>query len=148
MHSAPAVRIEVGTDRAWQLATAGLGALTAAALAAWAAQWLAQAPDLVAAWAAVAAALGAVGGRRALALDRGLLQWDGAEWRWKSQPGAPHVLIDAGPWMLLRFDAEGGPRRPAWLALSRRAAGLQWHAWRAAVYSRRPEAPTDSAPRI
>jgi hypothetical protein len=54
-------------------------------------------------------------------------------------PGNVAVVIDLGPWMLLRFTADAPPRT-TWLPVQRRGLEAQWHALRCAVYSPRPVA--------
>ena len=50
------------------------------------------------------------------------LRWDGRLWHLDAAPGALHVSIDLGPWMLLRFVPDGGGHA-RWLPVQR--AGLE-----------------------
>lgn len=54
-------------------------------------------------------------------------------------PAQLQVLIDAGPWLLLKFMPEGRPSwlSACWLPVQRRGMEDQWHALRCAVYSPR-----------
>jgi hypothetical protein len=82
------------------------------------------------------------------------LRWDGQLWRLGAPSSAGHeprvgklrVMLDLGPWMLLRFEpAESTWRtRAIWLPVQRRGLETQWHALRCAVYSPRPKPGTDS----
>ena len=70
----------------------------------------------------------------------GALTWDGSVWQWAPEAENPwqgqvQVMIDLGPWLLLRFRATAPARRECWLAISRRTAAGQWPAWRAALYA-------------
>jgi hypothetical protein len=143
MRAAPAVQVSIGPDRLWSALSLGLGASAGASLAAWAAQWL-QSPD---AWTFASAA---IGGLLVAALAwhfagpaPGRLGWDGERWWWQpadapQQEGDVRLMMDVGPWMLLRFEPNRGVG--SWLPMSRRGAGAAWHALRIAVYSRRPDA--------
>ena len=78
------------------------------------------------------------------------LGWDGAQWTCDGRAVHPQVLIDIGPWVLLRlWPALGAPSaappaaaslacKRAWLAVSVGDAGPAWHALRAALYARPP----------
>jgi hypothetical protein len=84
------------------------------------------------------------------------LVWDGQRWLvgdTPGTPGTPHVMVDLGAWLLLRFcptPAAGstrvaGRRRAAWVAVARADAGnpATWHALRVALYARAPSPPAD-----
>ena len=76
------------------------------------------------------------------------LRWDARNWylgradQIGDEPlqGDLSVVIDLGPWMLLRFDPAGAaPRRQVrWLPVQRRGLEAHWHELRCAVYSPRP----------
>lgn len=149
MRSAPAVQVVVGGDRGWHLAAAVSCAAAAAVLAAWLALMVEAPVPVVAVSAAITALAGAAVSHRLLPAPAGVLAWDGAEWHWGGSPGQVAVVIDVGPWMLLHFVPSarlGG--RPAHLPVARSAARAHWHGLRTAVYSRRPEPRTPSAPRM
>ena len=104
--------------------------------------WLLPLAILVGAGAAVAAS-------RSLPANQ-QLGWDGAQWTCDGRAVHPQVLIDIGPWVLLRLwpalgassaapptaASQAGER--AWLAVSVGDAGPAWHALRAALYARPP----------
>ncbi|MBQ1767268.1 MAG: hypothetical protein IIZ92_30805 [Aquincola sp.] len=149
MRSAPATQVVLGADRGWRVAVALCCASAAAALAAWICLLggtLAWPTALAAGLAAlVAAALSSA----YLPAPAGTLAWDGAEWQWQGRNGELEVVIDLGPWMLLRFAAAGRSRtRAAHLPVSHAGNRAAWHGLRTAVYSRRPEPRTPSAPRM
>jgi hypothetical protein len=62
------------------------------------------------------------------------LQWNGEHWAADGQVGEVDVMLDFGPWMLLRFRAPGA--RPRWLPVPRREAGASEQGLRAALYAR------------
>lgn len=47
---------------------------------------------------------------------------------------APQVVIDLGPWMLLRLGAAPSWHGPDWVAVSQRQVGRSWHGLRVALY--------------
>lgn len=83
------------------------------------------------------------------------LRWDGQLWHLGPPGSAGHepdsgrlqVVIDLGPWLLLRFEpAESGWRTPArWLPAQRLGLETRWHALRCAVYSPLPKLGADDA---
>ena len=64
------------------------------------------------------------------------LAWDGQLWCADGRPGRLDLMIDLGPWMLLRLRPDEPARRTTWIPVSVADAGASWHALRAAVYSR------------
>ncbi len=156
MRASPACQITV-RDFAWW--RAGVGALLLCVIASAAAWWLgpAQRP----AWVSAALLLmlltsgcGAVGLMRCPPLS---LRWDSA--RWNLGPAAAMgeeplsgrlaVAVDLGGWMLLRFRPDASTKRfsTVWIAVQQARSQQQWHAFRCAVYSSRPDTrglPTDS----
>ena len=75
-----------------------------------------------------------------LRMPRRLLRWDGQLWHLAESPGELAVVVDLGPWMLLRFVANNS-KRVVWLPAQRRGLETEWHALRCAVYSPRPVVP-------
>ena len=149
MHAAPPVRISVGSDLPWRGFVASSASVAAANLTAWLGV-SALLPIAVSAAAAVLAA-GSVAGLAWWAFRRrghmaGVLVWDGDDWHWTPDAARPcqgelAVTIDLGAWLLLRFAPTVATEMRApvvWLVASRRQAGSQWPAWRAALYSLRP----------
>jgi hypothetical protein len=143
MRAAPAVQATLTPDRGWAAFTRGLSALALAGLAAWAAQGL-GAPGWAMVLAAVPSALvGWAMGQRFLAAPHGTLRWDGAAWSWHAhggpaaRTGVVAVMIDLGPWMLLRLQPAGAGA--IWLPAAQDACGPAWRALRAALHT--PEVP-------
>lgn len=141
MRAAPAVQVTLAPDRAWSVFVRAVGAAALAGLAASAGMRAGWPAPAAAACAMLGALVGAWAAGRWLAPPYvGTLSWDGKTWAWQGagesapQPVAEvRVVIDLGPWMLLRL------RSPArWLPLAEHRAGAAWHALRAAVA--RPEA--------
>jgi hypothetical protein len=147
MHAAPPVRIPVAADALARAFTLLCTSWAAANLVAWvlswagAGAWLSGVMMVLVVGAAVAL-MGLRFRRRADAV--GLLTWDTGSWHWApasaaAQSGTAQVMIDLGPWLLLRFNPAAPLAASAWLAISRRTAAGQWSAWRAALYAPRPE---------
>jgi hypothetical protein len=74
------------------------------------------------------------------------LAWDGSAWQLRV-PGSEAccgqavLMLDLGPWMLLRFSPAGMGRRGAVrLPLSRRDAAAAWPALRVALHAPQPAA--------
>ena len=143
MHAAPPVRMSLACDAVWRAFGTLCTAIAAANVAGWLAQHARQSVVVTAAAAFVAASVAATclwawWRRRE---HGGVLAWDGAQWSWTSTGGAScvgeaSVVLDLGPWLLLRF--EPAAATPAgWLVATRRMAGLAWPTWRAALYSYR-----------
>ncbi len=146
MHAAPPVRIPVVTDAFGQGFALACVCMAAVSLLAWALSWSAASTWLsrfAVVWVvATTAALGWFLLRQRTGAA-GLLTWDGAAWQWvpaagASRQGTVQVMIDLGPWLLLRFSPSVAPVASVWLAISRRAAVGQWPAWRAALFAPRP----------
>jgi hypothetical protein len=64
------------------------------------------------------------------------LAWDGQQWQADGRPGRLDLMLDLGPWMLLRWR---GDAPTLWLPVSARAAGAHWHGLRVAAYAAAPE---------
>lgn len=147
MHAAPPVRIPVVTDALAQGGALLCATWAAANGVAWALSWTeasAWSSGVVIMLAAGVAALLTWRALRRHAAVIGLLAWDTASWHWAAagaatQPGRVQVMIDLGPWMLLRFNPVAPRAAGTWLAISRGAAAGQWPAWRAALYAATPE---------
>ena len=73
-----------------------------------------------------------------------LLNWDGQQWSANGRVGRLDLMIDLGPWMLLRLRPAERPRRSVWIPVAAGEAGASRHALRAAVYCQAPE-PTPGA---
>ena len=142
MRAAPAFQISLTRFGVWRSGIAGLGLLGLVVLGAW---WVASerrawvdGTSLVAAFAIVALACSL------LRVPPVALNWDGQTW-WIRSPdhavdaariGHLQVLVDLGPWMLLRFMPDGAsPRQAIWLPAQARGIESQWHALRCAVHA-------------
>ncbi|MDO9091956.1 MAG: hypothetical protein Q7U99_04825 [Rubrivivax sp.] len=144
MSAAPAVSVQGSGGNAWRLLQSGLPAVSAAALVAWGlGHW--QLP-LWPAWTTLPVmAFVAWRGLRPRAIH---LSWDGQIWQADGQPGPVEVMVDLGPWLLLRLKpvapASGKTSASVWIPLAASEAGPALHALRAAVYCPAPE-PTPGA---
>jgi hypothetical protein len=142
MHGAPPVALVCEGGAVWRGVQAGLPALAAAALAAWAAGHGGLGLWAQAILALVAAAPAAILAWHAAAPKPRTLAWDGEHWRLGPAGGAGRVdlMIDLGGWLLLRFSADGAGAATAWLAVSGTAAGASLHGLRLALQARAPAA--------
>ena len=140
MRTAPAVHVACRDGGAWRVVCVLTGAAAAATMSMWALAWLGVHDALPA--AALALMVGALAGWwawRCGVAPPAQLNWDGQQWRLRAHGanadsvGTLRVVIDLGPWMLLRFDTEAG--RVSWQALSAPATGPAWPALRSAVYA-------------
>lgn len=155
MRASPAFEVSLHRFGVWRSAVLLLAALGLAAMATWLItreRPIGLAAMIAAAFAAAVSVGWAVSLLQAPAVG---LRWDGQFWHLdvpaatpsEATPGDLRVVIDLGPWMLLRFRAaEPGRRSPAvWLPVQRRGLEAQWHALRCAVYSPRPAPGADVA---
>jgi hypothetical protein len=80
------------------------------------------------------------------------LRWTGARWQLTATgdagdagcDGNVRVMIDLGPWMLLRFTPNDVRRRAgSWLPVQRSGLESRWHGLRCAVYA--PPAKDDAS---
>ncbi|HET7525278.1 MAG TPA: hypothetical protein VFK10_04980 [Burkholderiaceae bacterium] len=146
MRTAPPFELDVTPTRGQRAALAVIGALCAAALSAWAWSHIAAAAGPVGVsllpWLGATAAgalLGAVLGWAGAPGSPGTLAWQQGQWtlrRPSTDPcaGTVQARLDAGSWMLLRFDPDHGGA-PRWLGVSARVAGPAWHALRATLFA-------------
>ncbi|MBA4178359.1 MAG: hypothetical protein C0505_17645 [Leptothrix sp. (in: Bacteria)] len=133
MRAPPAVAVRCTGGWPWRLLNLALPALAAGVAAAWSLLHLGASPlPALALGLAVLLLLGRRWHARAQ-----LLQWDGQRWTADGVPGRLQLMIDAGPWLLLRLHTVPGPA--PWLAVTAAEAGAAWHGLRAAVYSRPSE---------
>ena len=143
MFAAPPVHIHLVPDRLGRGFALVCTSLAAANLTAWCMAWASAPAGLRVVSVTLAAAAAAALTWRLLARRSdaaGALTWDGSAWQWASAAdslwqGNVQVMIDLGPWLLLRFRATAPARRERWWAISRRTAAGQWPAWRAALYA-------------
>jgi hypothetical protein len=147
MRASPACQVVLERFGVWRGAVLALALLAMLCVA----TWLARREPPIPLWMLGAAAAAVVA---MIALLYSLwriparhLRWDGQVWLLAEPAGRPTgevageltVVIDLGPWMLLRF-APGGSTRAVWLPAQRRGLEAKWHALRCAVYSPRPAA--------
>ena len=155
MRAAPAFQVSLRRFGVWRAAVALLGLLGVAAIAAWG---LTREPPLGATASIVAALVAAAITGWAVWLARVPavnLGWDGQRWQLVRADAVPdesafgelRVVIDLGPWMLLRFElvAAGSRPRVTWLPVQRRGIEAQWHALRCTVHAPRPAPGADAA---
>ena len=147
MRAIAACQFTLSRFEAWRWAVVTLMGVVMLALL----SWLIDRPEAL--HRSVAAGLGLVA-LIALALGASLLRnpafslrWDGQAWYARPAASAGQevcgglsVSVDLGPWMLLRFQADGVGRWAGviWLPVQRTGLEAQWHALRCAVYSPRP----------
>lgn len=132
-------------------------AASLAAFAAWLAShgWAMLRPDAMPPWvpALVATVSGTLAGAVAWAatgrIGSATLAWSRGNWlltgpapQATATRGALELMLDLGPWMLLRFRAHDR-RASRWFGVDASAAGPRWHLLRAALYrpQRRGTAP-------
>lgn len=139
MRAAPPVAVDATGGAAWRGAQALLPALTVIVFGIWLQQRFEWPLVFVLPVVAAAFVSGALVWRRAARTPPLRLAWDGQRWIADEQPGALQLMIDLGPWMLLRHD-----RR--WIAVARADAGASWHALRVAVLAARPTGADTPAP--
>ena len=144
MRAAPAVSVRGTGGPLWRAWCAFLPALALAALVAWGLGHLGR-PELGAlAGLALGAAL-AMGLWKRQSRTPALLAWDGQHWSADGVVGTLAVMLDLGPWMLLRLQGTE-PVTSRWLPISAREAGPAWHLLRAAAFARRAQPPTGILP--
>lgn len=159
MRAPPPVEFRNAPGRAWRAALALVVGASVAVPIAWGLPWLAardaglQAESLlealgdprvqggVAAWGvAIAVTAFWLASRRAAAGER-TLRWDGQDWVLAGdadgrpeQRGDAALMLDLGPWMLVRFAARSGPGT-TWLALAASGDAARWAALRGALWN-------------
>ncbi|MDE2082629.1 MAG: hypothetical protein KGI90_14860 [Burkholderiales bacterium] len=148
MHAAPPVSVQCDGGAGWRVLQTALPALAAFALGCLAAGWAGLAPMPTLGSGLAASLVLAVIAWRQAAPRPVRLAWDGQAWSADGDVGALAVMLDLGPWLLLRLDPKGGGRR-RWIALAAHEAGAALQVLRAALYSRAPDAtPRVSATRV
>jgi hypothetical protein len=137
MRASPACQVSLQRFGVWRGGVLGLSVLGAASVAAWVVgrEW--PLPTWVVAVAAMTGVLMLLLAGSLWWTRSARLHWDGQTWQLDAVPGELAVVIDLGPWMLLRF-TPAEPARATWLPVQRLGLESQWHALRCAVYSPRP----------
>ena len=159
MRTPPPVEFSCALGRAWRAALSALAGLSTAVPVAWglpyaAAQWP-QPPGsplgalsipLLQGAVVLAVALMTSGAfwlssRRFDTAERAL-RWDGQDWvlagrdGHSDQRGNAALMLDLGPWLLVRFaPATTGSRRAVWLALTAGSDAARWASLRGALWN-------------
>jgi hypothetical protein len=161
MRAPPPVQFNSTLSRAWRAALALLAGVSVAVPVAWTLPWLAASGEgrwsaawlqtlgdpLVQAVLALSAAALVVGAlwlaRRRCATAGRTLRWDGQDWLLDGHGGGPgqrgdaDLMLDLGPWMLVRFRPlpPRGARAATWLTLSAAGDAARWAALRGALWN-------------
>ena len=137
MRAAPAVSVRCTGGPVWRAWCTLLPALAAAALLAWAFGQVGK-PE-AGAWMALGlVGFGLVRARRQPLASDTLLAWDGHRWSVDGTAGSLAVMLDLGPWLLLRVRFPKG-HTTRWVAVSAHEAGAAWHLLRVAVFAQPPQ---------
>jgi len=160
MRAPPPVEFKSAPGRAWRAALSLVVGASVAVPLAWglpylAARWGSAPPDVLfealgspvvqAGLAGCAAAMAVTAfwraGRRAAAREH-TLRWDGQDWVLAGdargrpdQRGDAALMLDLGPWMLVRFIPRKGPAPSSWLALTAAGDPARWAALRGALWN-------------
>ena len=161
MRAPPPVEFKSALGRAWRAALSLLVGASVAVPLAWGLPWLAARRDsrqpeaffealgdplvqaALAMWvAAMAVAAFWLASKRAAAGER-TLRWDGQDWVLSGdaqgrpdQRGDAALMLDLGPWMLVRFTpTPGSASRPTWLPLIVSGDLARWAALRGALWN-------------
>ena len=161
MRAPPPVEFNSALGRAWRAALSLLVCASVAVPLAWglpyfAAHWGSQRPDawldalgnplvqgLVAIWVAAMAVAAFWLARRSSTAGERTLRWDGQDWvlagdpRCPDQRGDAALMLDLGPWMLVRFlpYAAAGVGAATWLPLTVAGDLARWAALRGALWN-------------
>ena len=170
MRAPPPVEFASALGRAWRAALSLLVGASVAVPLAWGlpyftARWGSHRPDLLldgpsdpriqaalALWAAAMAAAAAWLRQRAQAAGERTLRWDGQDWVLSpaapgraEQRGDAELMLDLGPWMLVRFLPCAGLGAATWLPLASGRDLARWAALRGALWNWRA-GPGDARP--
>jgi len=160
MRAPPPVEYTSTLGRAWRAALSLLVAASVAVPLAWglpyvAAHWGSRQPDALldglgdprvqgalALWAAAMAVAAFLLWQRAAAAGERTLRWDGQDWVLKPDPrghaeqrGDAELMLDLGPWMLVRFLPYAGLGAATWLPLTAGLDLARWAALRGALWN-------------
>ena len=164
MRAPPPVEYTSTLGRAWRAALSLLVGASVAVPLAWglpyvAAHWGSRQPDALldglgdprvqgalALWAAAMAVAAFLLWQRAAAAGERTLRWDGQDWVLKPDPrghaeqrGDAELMLDLGPWMLVRFLPYAGGS--SWLPFYLAGDLARWAALRGALWTWRDAAP-------
>ena len=161
MRAPPPVEYSSGPGRAWRAALSLLVGASVAVPVAWglpyiAAHWGSRQPDAlldalgkplvqaaIAGWFAVLAIAAFRLSNREAATRERTLRWDGQDWLLDGHPGRPEqrgdasLMLDLGPWMLVRFLPYAGMGLSTWLPLTVGLDMARWAALRGALWNAR-----------
>ena len=165
MRAPPPVEYTSTLGRAWRAALSLLVGASVAVPLAWglpyvAAHWGSRQPDALldglanpriqgalASWTAAMAVAAVWLWQRAHAAGARTLRWDGQDWVLSStaalhveQRGDAELMLDLGPWMLVRFLPYAGPGSATWLPLTAGLDLARWAALRGALWNWRGRA--------
>jgi hypothetical protein len=149
MRASPAFQVVLDRFGVWRVFVLAAALIGMGVMATWLMAQPPSMPTVVRACLVIAALALLLLGASAARVPPVSLRWDGQLWHLGSPASAGHephsgdlrVVLDLGPWMLLRFEpAESTGRvRATWLPAQRLGLEPQWHAMRCAVYSPRPQ---------
>jgi hypothetical protein len=168
MRAPPPVEYTSALGRAWRTALSLLVGASVAVPLAWvlpqvASQEGSRQPDplfallanpmaqgIVAAWVGLLAVAAFWLSRRVTTASERTLRWDGQDWLLPGgagggpdQRGDAALMLDLGPWMLVRFrPCAGGFRGSSWLAFTLAGDLARWAALRGALWNWRARAAT------
>ena len=159
MRAPPPVEFTSALGRAWRAALSLVVGASVAVPLAWglpyfASHWGGSRPDaliealnlplvqaLLAAWAAAMVVAAFWLHRRATGTREHTLRWDGEDWvlagdaRRPEQRGDASLMLDLGPWMLVRFLPHAGIGSATWLPLTAGLDVARWAALRGALWN-------------
>ena len=170
MRAPPPVEFTSALGRAWRAALSLLVGASVAVPLAWglpylAAHWGGSRPDpllaalghplvqaAIAIWLAAMVVAAFWLARRRSAAGECTLRWDGQDWMLAGdadgrpdQRGDAALMLDLGPWMLVRFLPHAGPGSATWLPLTAGLDLARWAALRGALWNWRGN-PGDARP--
>ncbi len=146
MRTAPPVSVHCTGGLLWRGFQTALAALAASVFAVWILAHWQWHPWLVAWLVCDGVALAAWWAWRVAHQSSTALAFDGQVWTVNGNPSTLAVMVDLGPWLLLRPRADAASAAPSntrWVAVSAADAGPAMHALRAALYARQPRSKTD-----
>ena len=129
MRPAPPVSVHCAGGWAWSCANVLVPAAAVAAVALWALGHAAQS-----AWWALPGVLSVAAWSAWRLPTQGVdLSWDGQAWQANGQRGRLAVMLDLGPWFLLRLQPEAASSA-VWIPVAAVLPAGAWHGLRAALY--------------
>jgi hypothetical protein len=147
MRTAPPVSVHCTGGLLWRVLQTALAALAAGVFAIWVLAHWQWHPWLVAWLVCDVVALAAWWAWRVAQQPSTALVFDGQVWTVNGSPTSLAVMVDLGPWLLLRLRADSAstsPSNPRWIAVTAADGGPAMHALRAALYARPPRSKTDA----